>query len=404
MNCTNCQSSNITKNGFQRDDKQKYKCKDCGKYFVLDSQKQPKSDETKQNLKELRIAIDQLDEDIQNLITERAKIAQHVAQAKSKGKNQQIYRPKREAEVLRNVIRRNERGPLPDEILTRIFREIMSGCLALQKPLNIAFLGPAGTYSQAAVVKHFGHSAQTMPQQTIGEVFREVEADTAQYGIVPIENSTEGGVNETLDCFINTPLKICGEVELPVHHHLLSMSNKLGHIKRIYAHQQSLAQCRGWLDSNLPLIECLAVSSNAEAAQRVTTEKDAAAIASQTAAEIYELQIVASRIEDNTNNITRFAIIGQQNISPTGADKTSLLLSNSNQPGALYHLLAPFSKNKINMTRIESRPARQSVWEYVFYIDIEGHVEDASISKAMQTLEKHTSLLKHLGSYPCAIS
>ena len=357
---------------------------------------------TNQNLKELRVNIDKLDEQIQSLITERAQIAKQVAQAKSKEENQQIYRPKREAEVLRNVITRNQ-GPLPDKVLTQIFREIMSGCLALQKPLKLAFLGPAGTYSQAAVVKHFGHSGQTMPQQTISEVFREVEAGTAQYGVVPIENSTEGGVNETLDCFLNTPLKICGEIELPIHHHLLSMSSEFGQIKRIYAHQQSLAQCRGWLDSNLPLIECQAVNSNAEAAQRVTTEKTAAAIASQTAAEIYDLQIVASRIEDNVNNVTRFAVIGQQNVPPTGMDKTSLLLSNSNQPGTLYRLLEPFNQNKVNMTRIESRPTRQSMWEYVFFIDIEGHIEDVPISKAMQALENHTSLLKHLGSYPCSI-
>ena len=357
---------------------------------------------TNQSLNELRVGIDQLDAQVQSLITERANLAKKVVQAKGKEKNLKIYRPSREAEILHNVIARNQ-GPLPNEVLTQIFREIISGCLALQSSLNVAFLGPAGTYSQAAVVKHFGHSVQTVPQQTIGEVFREIEADTAQYGVVPIENSTEGGVNETLDCFINSPLKICGEIELPIHHCLLSMNDGLGQIKRIYAHQQSFAQCRLWLDSHLPSIERFAVNSNAEAAQRAT-EEGVAAIAGFAAAEIYKLQIVASRIEDNVNNTTRFAVICKQNVPPTGTDKTSLLLSNSNGPGTLYHLLEPFSKNEINMTRIESRPTRHGIWEYVFFIDLEGHIKDASISKAMQALENHTSLLKHLGSYPCAIS
>jgi len=358
---------------------------------------------TNQSLNELRIGIDQLDAQVQNLITERANLAKQVAQAKGKEKSLKIYRPSREAEVLHNVIARNQ-GPLPNEVLTRIFREIISGCLALQRTLNVAFLGPAGTYSQAAVLKHFGHSVQTVPQQTIDEVFREVEADTAQYGVVPIENSTEGGVNETLDCFINSPLKICGEIELPIHHCLLSMNDGLGQVKRIYAHQQSFAQCRLWLDSHLPSIERLAVNSNAEGAQRALTEEGVAAIAGIAAAEIYKLQIVASRIEDNVNNTTRFAVIGKQNVPPTDTDKTSLLLSNSNKPGTLYQLLEPFSENEINMTRIESRPTQQGIWEYVFFIDLEGHIEDASISKAMQALKKHTSLLKHLGSYPSAIS
>ncbi|RKZ92662.1 MAG: prephenate dehydratase [Candidatus Parabeggiatoa sp. nov. 1] len=355
------------------------------------------------NLPDIRTKIDQLDVKIQELITQRAHLANKVAQAKhADEENPLFYRPEREAEVLRNVITRNQ-GPLTNDTLTHIFREIMSGCLALQKPIKIAFLGPAGTYTQAAVCKHFGHTAQQIPLQTIDEVFREVEAGTAHYGVVPVENSTEGGVNQTLDCFIKTPLKICGEIEFPIHHHLLSKVSELKPIKRIYAHPQSFAQCRGWLDNQLPTIERFAVNSNAEGARRATEESGTAAIAGQMAAEIYQLQKVASRIEDDINNTTRFVVLGQQEVPPTGNDKTSLLLSSPNKPGGLYHLLEPFAENKVSMTRIESRPSRQYIWEYVFFIDIEGHLKDAPVGKSLQALEKHTSLIKPLGSYPRAV-
>lgn len=358
---------------------------------------------TTNNLATVRAQIDELDEKIQNLITQRAGLATEVAQAKYAQETKPVfYRPEREVEVLRNVIARNK-GPLSNETLTRIFREIMSDCLALQQPLKIAFLGPAGTYSQAAVYKHFGHAAQNIPLQTIEEVFREVEAQTANYGVVPVENSTEGGVNQTLDGFINTPLKICGEIELPIHHHLLANVDKVEQIQRIYSHQQSLAQCHHWLNSHLPQVERIAVNSNAEAARRALNEVGTAAIAGQMAADIYQLRIIASRIEDNINNTTRFAVLGQPEIPPTGGDKTSLLLSTPNQPGALYDLLEPFAHNQVNMTRIESRPSRQGIWEYVFFVDIEGHIQDAPIVNALQTLAKYTGLIKHLGSYPRAI-
>lgn len=355
------------------------------------------------NLSDIRASIDKLDLEIQELITQRAYLAEQVARAKdADGTKPNFYRPEREADVLRNVIVRNK-GPLSNDTLTQIFREIMSACLALQKPLKIAFLGPAGTFSQAAVCKHFGHAAQNVPLQTIDEVFREVEAGTAHYGVVPVENSTEGGVNQTLDCFINTRLKICGEIELPINHHLLSMVSELEQVKRIYAHQQSFAQCRGWLDNQLPKIEQIAVNSNAEAARRAANESGSAAIAGQIAAEIYQLQIVASRIEDEVNNTTRFAVLGQQKVPITGNDKTSLLLSSPNKPGALYNLLQPFAENNVSMTRIESRPSRQGIWEYVFFVDIEGHIKDIAVAKSLQALENHTSLIKHIGSYPRAI-
>jgi len=356
-----------------------------------------------QNLQNLRTEIDQLDQDIQKLITQRARLAKKVKEAKyAEEENPIFYRPEREAEVLQNVQKRNQ-GPLPDDTLIQIFREIMSGCLALQKPLKIAFLGPEGTYSQAAVCKHFGHATHTLPQQTIDDVFREVESGAAHFGVVPVENSTEGGVNQTLDCFIETPLKICGEIELAIHHHLLSKCDELASIQRIYSHQQSFAQCRGWLDSHLPKIEQITVNSNAEAARLASNESGAAAIAGQAAAEIYQLQILASRIEDHVNNTTRFAVLGQKAVSPSGNDKTSLLLSSPNKSGALYHLLQPFSDKQVSMTRIESRPSRKGIWEYIFFVDLEGHQEDASITQSLERLKKQASFIKHLGSYPRAV-
>lgn len=368
---------------------------------------------SKYNLPDIRSQIDQLDIQIQSLITQRAGLAIEVAQAKkAELENPHFYRPEREAEVLRNVMRRNQ-GPLTDKTLTLLFREMMSACLALQKPLQIAFLGPVGTYSQAAVCKHFGHAMQNVPLQTIDEVFREVEAGIADYGVVPLENSTEGGVNQTLDGFVKTPLKICGEIELPIHHHLLSMVTELDKIERIYAHPQSLAQCRGWLDNQLPTIERVAVNSNAEAARRAAEETGAAAIAGKMAAEIYQLHKVASRIEDDVNNTTRFAVLGRQEVERSGKEweddgvstnyKTSLLLSSPNKSGALYHILEPFADNNVSMTRIESRPSRQGIWDYVFFVDIEGHIKDSSVAKSITALEKRTSLIKHLGSYPRAI-
>ncbi|MDM8568315.1 prephenate dehydratase [Thiotrichales bacterium HSG1] len=351
------------------------------------------------NLTNIRTQIDKIDIQIQEFITRRANLAEEVKREKyALEKKPNFYRPKREAEILRNVKQRNQ-GPLSDKTLMLIFQEIMSGCLELQKPLKIAFLGPSGTYTQTAVHKKFGHSVQNLPQTTIDEVFREVEAGVADYGVVPVENSTEGGVNQTLECFVTTPLKICGEIELPIHHHLLANS-ELANIKRVYSHPQSLAQCRSWLDSHIMSVQRIPVSSNAEAAKLVMEDTEAAAIASNTAAEIYQLDIIASRIEDEVNNTTRFAVLSHQDVSSTGNDKTSLLLANPNKSGTLYHLLEPFAKNNVNMTRIESRPSRQGIWEYVFFADIEGHYTDENVANSLQALQKHTSLIKLLGSYP----
>lgn len=361
---------------------------------------------TKPDLNTIRFQIDEIDEQIQKLITERAYLAEKVAEAKYvEEENPAFYRPERETLVLRQVVERNQKikSPLQDEVIARIFREIMSACLTVQKQLSVAFLGPEGTYSQAAVLKHFGHSIDTCPQQTIEDVFRAVDSGNAQYGVVPVENSTEGSINHGLDCFISSPLKICGEVELPIHHNLLSKDKDFTEITRVYAHQQSLAQCRIWLDTHLPTAERIAVSSNAEAAKRATIKKHSAAIAGKAAADIYQLDILVSHIENNANNVTRFAILGKEDVPQTGSDKTSLLLSTSNEAGSLYRLLQVFAENGVSMTRIESRPSRQGIWEYVFFIDIEGHIEDVPVKKALDVLQSHTTLFKHLGSYPRAV-
>ncbi len=351
----------------------------------------------------IRQKIDALDKKLQKLINERACLAQEVAQVKqTQGDNAVYYRPEREAAVLREVLARNE-GPLSGEDMARLFREIMSACLALEQTLQVAFLGPEGTFTQAAALKHFGHSVRTVSMTTIDEVFREVESAAVNYGVVPVENSTEGVINHTLDMFMQSSLAICGEVDLRVHHHLLGKNRDHSNLKRIYSHQQSLAQCREWLDVRLPGVERVPVSSNAEAARRVAGEEQVAAIASDIAADIYGLEILEANIEDNPDNTTRFLIIGRQSVAPSGDDKTSLLVSTPNKPGALHQMLEPFAENGISMSRIESRPSRLANWEYVFFIDINGHVDDEKVSRCLDALREKTAMLKVLGSYPRAV-
>jgi chorismate mutase/prephenate dehydratase len=279
----------------------------------------------------------------------------------------------------------------------------MSACLAQQNPLKIAYLGPEGTFSQSAVQKHFGHSVIALPMASIEEVFGEVENGNADFGVVPVENSTEGSVHHTLDMFLTTPLKICGEIELRIHQNLLARSSDLAQIERVYSHPQSLAQCRGWLRRNLPKAERIPVSSNAEAARRARNADDAAAIAGQQAAQVYGLRVLAQNIEDRPDNSTRFLVLGRELFPPSGHDKTSLLLAVKDQPGALYGLLTPLAKYGISMTRIESRPARGARWEYVFFIDVEGHVTDPKLAAALAELGPLAAQLQVLGSYPAAI-
>jgi chorismate mutase/prephenate dehydratase len=357
------------------------------------------------DLEEVRAQIDSIDEKIHLLLNERARHAQRVGISKSRdGRTVDFYRPEREAQVLRMARERNN-GPLRDEEILRLFREIMSACLAQQEPLKVAFLGPEGTFTQTAVLGHFGHSVRALPLASIDEVFHEVEAANADFGVVPIENSTEGTVNHTLDRFLLSPLKICGEVELRIHHNLMGLMNSLGRIVRICSHPQSLAQCRAWLDEHLPNVEQVPVSSNAEGARRARDEKGTAAIAGQTAAEVYGLKVLAAEIEDRSDNTTRFLVLGRKLFTPSGEDRTTLLVSvgHTDAPGALSRLLEPLAKYRISMTRIESRPSHRRKWDYVFFIDFEGHVDEPHITKALAELKRRSSLFRVLGSYPRAV-
>lgn len=357
-------------------------------------------------LGELRQRIDEIDLELQRLLNARAATAQEVARVKILAEPEAepvFYRPEREAQVLQRVKERNT-GPMGSEDVARLFREIMSCCLALEQPLTVAFLGPEGTFTEAAAIKHFGHFARARPMASIAEVFREVESGAAHYGVVPVENSTEGVVNHTLDSFMGSKLKIAGEVELRIHHHLLAAPGTApDQVRRILSHQQSLAQCRAWLDRHWPGAERIPVASNAEAAAMVATTGDAAAIAGDMAAERYRLARLATNIEDHPDNTTRFLVIGRQRVLPSGRDKTTLLVSTRNRPGALYDLLEPFHRHGISLTRLETRPARQGNWSYVFFIDFEGHQEDEQVQKVLAELEQIAIEVKSLGSYPRAV-
>ncbi|ADZ90732.1 prephenate dehydratase [Marinomonas mediterranea] len=358
----------------------------------------------------LRDRIDEIDQKIQQLINERALCAQKVADVKVAEQGEEgvvFYRPEREAQVLRRVMERNE-GPLGNEEMAKVFRQIMSSCLALEKPMRIAFLGPEGTFTQQAAHKHFGKSIVSAPMAAIDEVFREVESGAANYGVVPVENSTEGVVNHTLDSFRSSHLKICGEVEERIHHHLLISPNiNAEDVTHIYSHQQALAQCRAWLDRYWPHVERVSVSSNAEAARLVSEAgrngKAVAAIAGEIACELYGLQKESSNIEDHPENTTRFLIIGNQDVPASGSDKTSLLISAKNEPGALYRLLEAFERHRVDMTRLETRPSLISKWGYIFYIDCVGHYSDASCKAVISELRERASEVKVLGSYPVAV-
>jgi chorismate mutase/prephenate dehydratase len=354
-------------------------------------------------LAEVRGRIDAIDAQIQGLIAERARWARQVGKAKGTLRAAvDYYRPEREAQVLRRVLDRNE-GPLADEVLLRLFREIMSACLAQQEPLKIGFLGPEGTFSQQAVVKHFGHSAHGLPLPSIEEVFQEVEAAHADFGVVPVENSGQGTIQSTLDMFLTSPLKICGEVELRVHQHLLSRTGRIEEIERVYSHPQSLAQCKAWLRQHLPKAERIPVASNAEAARRARNADDAAAIAGVSAGHVYGLKIVAGPIEDRPDNTTRFLVVGRELFSASGHDRTSLLVFVHDRPGALFNVLSPFARHGISMNRIESRPAHTGRWQYAFFIDVEGHVDEGPVKLALSGLGEYAAMVKVLGSYPVAL-
>ncbi|WP_298635375.1 prephenate dehydratase [uncultured Umboniibacter sp.] len=361
---------------------------------------------TENELKGLRENIDAIDSQLIELISERAKCAEKVAEVKSKASDNEValfYRPEREAQVLRSVMERNP-GPFSNEELARLFREIMSSCLALEQPIRVAFLGPEGTFTQQAAIKHFGKSAVARPMGAIDEVFREVAAGAVNYGVVPVENSTEGVVNHTLDNFIESSVRICGEVELRIHHHLLvADTTKIKQISRVYSHAQSFAQCRKWLDANYPTVERVAVNSNAEAAKRIKSEWHSAAIAGDMAQELYDLQPIEEKIEDHPDNTTRFLIIGSEAVAPSGNDKTSIVVSLRNKPGALHDLLRPFYENGIDLTRVETRPSRNAKWTYIFFVDFIGHSEDAVVKSVLESIAANSGDLRILGSYPIAV-
>jgi chorismate mutase/prephenate dehydratase len=349
-------------------------------------------------LASIRRKIDALDARLVALLSARAKLAQRAWQAKG---NTSAYKPEREAQVLRRV-RELNRGPLSAQALTRLFTEIMSACRALEEQMAVAYLGPEGTFSQEAVVKHFGAATGGRPQASIDEVFRAVESGESAYGVVPVENSTEGAVGRTLDLLLNTSARICGEVNLPVRQNLMSKAAGRDAVRTVYSHTQSLAQCQGWLARHLPDAERVAVVSNAEAARLAAKDRRAAAIASRTAAALYGLRLLARNIEDDPKNTTRFLVLGREDAAPSGHDKTSLILSTRNVPGAVHDLLTPLARHGVSMTRFESRPARTGRWEYVFYIDLEGHRADTRVAEALAALEAKAAMLKLLGSYPAA--
>ncbi|KAA9000785.1 prephenate dehydratase [Stenotrophomonas cyclobalanopsidis] len=355
-------------------------------------------------LADVRSKIDQIDRDIQSLIAERAQFAHQVGKAKGKlAAAVDYYRPEREAQVLRMVVDRNE-GPLSDEVLVHVYREIMSACLAQQEPLKIGYLGPEGTFSQQAVLKHFGRSALGLPMASIEEVFQEVEAGSADFGVVPVENSGQGTIQITLDMFLTSNLKICGEVELRVQQYLMSRSGRLEDIERVYGHPQSFMQTSAWMRANLPKAEKIPVASNAEGARRARNADDAAAIGGESAGHVYGLKkVVTKPIQNDADNTTRFLVVGR-NIFPTsGHDRTSVLVFIHDKPGALFDVLSPFARHGISMNRIESRPSHHGKWEYGFFIDLAGHIDDAPMQAALAELEAHSAQIKVLGSYPVAV-
>jgi len=346
----------------------------------------------------LRGRIDAIDDEVLRLFNERARLAQDIGHLK----NGIVYKPEREAQVVRRMQAANP-GPLPAESVSVLYKEIMSACRALEQPLTIAYLGPEGTFSEAAAIKHFGHAARGLPCASIDDVFRAVERGEAHYGVTPVENSTEGAVNRTLDLLLPSPLHICGEIMLRVRQHLMRRGAGLDGIEVVYSHAQSLGQCHEWLNQKLPGVRTIRVTSNGEAARMAAENPAAAAIAGELAAERHGLDIVARDIEDEPNNTTRFLVLGREQTAPSGRDKTSIALSARNRPGALLDLLAPLAEHDIGLTKLESRPARNGAWEYVFYMDIEGHRGDVNIQAALRQVEQHCSFIKILGAYPVAV-
>jgi chorismate mutase/prephenate dehydratase len=352
-------------------------------------------------IEKLRQQIDRIDDQLVEALERRAALAQQIGQAKG---GAPAYRPERENAILRRVA--SIATVLPPEKISAVFREIISACRGLEEAIRVSYLGPEGTFSEQAVRKHFGRAVEALPEPTVDDAFRRCEVGAAQFTVVPVENSSEGAVGRTLDLLLLTPLRICAEVELRVQQHLLSREKDLALVRRIYSHSQSLAQCNGWLGKNLPGVERVPVASNAEAARRAAEEPGAAAIAGESAGERYGIPALARSIEDDPTNTTRFLVLGRVEPGPSGRDRTSLVLSAENKPGAVHALLTPLAEHKVSMSRIESRPsrARSSLWEYVFFIDVEGHERDPHVARAIDALKARAPFLKILGSYPVAVN
>jgi len=356
-----------------------------------------------EEIDKLRSQIDAIDDELLAVVNRRAGLARRIGELKQ---GAAVYRPEREAEILRRAALRNP-GPLPAERAVAVLREVISACRGMEQAIRVAYLGPEGTFSEQAVRKHFGHAVEVQPAPSIDEVFRRCESGAVEFAMVPVENSTEGAVGRTHDLLLATPLRICGEAELRVQQNLLSRASDSGAVRRVYSHAQSLAQCNGWLGQNLSAAERVQVASNAEAARLASLEPEAAAIAGEAAAQRYALNVLARSIEDDPNNTTRFLVLGNIEPGPTGHDRTSLVMSADNKPGAVHALLTPLAANQVSMTRIESRPARSMrsvIWEYVFFIDVEGHRQDARVAAALEALRQKAPFLKVLGSYPVAVA
>ncbi len=349
-------------------------------------------------LDNLRKQIDTIDEQILNLLNKRAKVVLEVGKAKARN-NLQFYDPSRE-ELVFNRLQKLNNGPFPNEAVKTIFREIMSASLALEHPIKVAYLGPKATFTHLACMKKFGISAQFAPVRSIEDVFGEVERSLANYGVVPVENSTEGIVSHTLDMFVDSELKICSEILLAISLNLLSQSAGMDQITKIYSHWQPIAQSRRWIRDYLPNADIIEVASTAEAAELACGDPSSAAIASELAAQLYDLKILQRRIEDNINNFTRFLVIGKDYAPPTGNDKTSIMFSVKDKVGALHDMLQAFASNKVNLTKIESRPSKKRAWEYIFYLDMIGHLNDDNIQQAIEELQPQVQFFKTLGSYP----
>lgn len=356
------------------------------------------------SLNDIRVEIDRIDDALLALISERMQCSLAVAEFKRAEGSQSdnFYRPEREAQILRRMAENNP-GPLDDESVRRLYREIISSSLALEQPLQVSYLGPEGTFTHAATLKHFGSAVRVVARGSIAEIFRTVETGQAQFGVVPVENSTEGMINQTLDMLVESTLRICGESRLRIQHNLLALEQDLNAVTSVHAHPQALAQCRQWLDKNLPNAERVGASSNAQAAQSVADIPGAAAIASLAAATKYQLLVVEKNIEDVANNTTRFVVVGDADIPPSGTDSTSLVLSVAHKPGSLRRILEPFERAGVSLTRIESRPSKTSLWSYLFFIDVDGHQDDPTLVPVLQELTDECQLMRVLGSYPRAL-